>query len=187
MNLVLIYIMNKLVVISILLISVSATAVHKIDFSAINPNVSDIFNGVRGLMSSLFAKLNAPQAATCLNVTLNVEKIINDFNYLIKQKFEAIKVLSLIGNILIEAIAVIDSCYDVYVGFDNIWKYMVYYWKDPIYWLGQIGLNFLYNLIDFFADLGTIYTDMDEGNYYDAGAVGGEFIYNVFFITILPS
>jgi hypothetical protein len=186
MNLILIYIMNKLVVISILLISVTASENHKIDLSALNPNVSDIFNVVRGLMSSLFAKLNAPQAATCLNVTLNVEKIISDFNYLIKQRLEVLKVLSLVANILIEAIAVIDSCYDVYVGFDNIWKYMVYYWQDPIYWMGQIGLNFLYNLIDFFADLGTIYTDMDEGNYYGAGSVCGEFIYNVFFITILP-
>ena len=185
MNSVLIYIMNKLVAISILLICVSASTNHT-KLSELKPNVSDIFNGVRGLMSSLFAKLNAPQAATCLNVTLNVEKIISDFNYLIKQKLEVMKVLSLVANILIEAIAVIDSCYDVYVGFDNIWKYMVYYWQDPIYWLGQIGLNFLYNLIDFFADLGTIYTDMDEGNYYAAGAVGGEFIYNVFFITILP-
>jgi len=34
--------------------------------------------------------------------------------------------------------------------------------------------------------MGTIYIDMDDGNYYAAGLIFGEFIYNVFFITILP-
>lgn len=169
----------------IVFIALLVSAHKNVDFEAvqIKVNVTGAFNIARGFLSSLFAKLDAPQAAVCMNISLNIEKIVNDFRNLIKQKFEFINFLSMAANILVQVIGVMDSCYDVYVGFDNIYKYMVFYWQDPIYWFGQIGLNFLYNLIDFFSDLGIIYTDIDEGDFYDAGQIGGEFVYNVFFIT----
>jgi len=112
---------------------------------------------------------------------MNVDPLIANFKAMIASPFVFVKFIKAFGLTIVDVIAIFDNCMEIYDAGVNIYDYILYYWKNPMYWLGQIGLNFLNNLLDFIADMGNMYTYMDEGNFFAAGEISGAFFYNVIF------